>query len=634
MRIVPLPSSNEVGVTTCDGMLVREDLTRRSIIDRLRVGATASSLARHGDMLAVGTSTGVTIVDARRWVVQKRIRTTFPVNALGFSPTGRHLALAAPDRVAVLTVGGQRQRILARTNTQYDELLNVAWAGRHTILVGGFDIPPQNRVFATGLAAIDTRTGHAQPVRLDGGSIKPLALGTPGRSTSNVEGIAVQQQGRGWFFAGKVAPSATLSGGHAEVWRVNPRTRRVVWRSKGPVGQYATSVAVSPDGRRLIVGYGTGLAAVLDARTGEPVVRLPGHTTAVRGLLFRGGAAPVVTASQDGVVRTWAGQGTEEARTTVPPTVLGLSYDHGSFVGIGGGGHAVFVNGHGRVVRSRAAIPADAIEYSWSLTPPATVAYVRLTRNGAVLTVRDVASGDIIGRPSDYTLGSLMGVGASGRVLTIYGVRDSSFRARLFDPRTGASRSFAPGPTACLGGGGGAEFSPDESRAVVYDNCGLVSLYDVRSGRLLHALQIPDRTTANGVGWAPDSSKVYLGAAGGSLVAIDVATGQFQERPGSQEAANTVSISPDGRFVALGGSRGIVDVYDTRTLQLVRQHVLPRPVEAVSLGRDTLAVLDQQHTVRAWDTCAVCENAAALERRMRAETVRRLTPGERATFGV
>lgn len=47
-----------------------------------------------------------------------------------------------------------------------------------------------------------------------------------------------------------------------------------------------------------------------------------------------------------------------------------------------------------------------------------------------------------------------------------------------------------------------------------------------------------------------------------------------------------------------------------------------------------LAVEDTGNIVWVWDTCAVCENPKRLSELAAQETVRGLTPGERATFNV
>jgi hypothetical protein len=44
--------------------------------------------------------------------------------------------------------------------------------------------------------------------------------------------------------------------------------------------------------------------------------------------------------------------------------------------------------------------------------------------------------------------------------------------------------------------------------------------------------------------------------------------------------------------------------------------------------------VDTSDVVRLWDTCDVCENPTRLAKLAAAQSVRTLTPSERATFGV
>ncbi len=123
---------------------------------------------------------------------------------------------------------------------------------------------------------------------------------------------------------------------------------------------------------------------------------------------------------------------------------------------------------------------------------------------------------------------------------------------------------------------------------------------------------------------------------GGGLVRVDLTTGSFVEFPGTQTIAKALAISPDGDWYAIGREDGTVDEYDARSLQLVRHHTLDSPVETLVFSPDSreLAVEDTSNVVWVWDTCSICENASRLARVAARESVRELTPSERATFDV
>jgi WD40 repeat protein len=122
----------------------------------------------------------------------------------------------------------------------------------------------------------------------------------------------------------------------------------------------------------------------------------------------------------------------------------------------------------------------------------------------------------------------------------------------------------------------------------------------------------------------------------GSLVRVNIETGSVQERPGSSVSAVAVAVSPNGRFYAVGRVDGTISEYDARTLRLVRTHVVPSGVLTLFFSPDSreLAVLDNSSVLHVWDTCNIFENATALARLTAKESVRPLTAGERATFGV
>jgi WD40 repeat protein len=107
-------------------------------------------------------------------------------------------------------------------------------------------------------------------------------------------------------------------------------------------------------------------------------------------------------------------------------------------------------------------------------------------------------------------------------------------------------------------------------------------------------------------------------------------------RPGAETEGNTLAISPNARFYAIGRQDGTVDVYDSLSLQLVRHHTLVNAIQTLVFAPDSaeLAVQDTSHVVRVWDTCDVCQNPPRLAQLAAEQSVRELTPGERATFGV
>jgi WD40 repeat protein len=168
------------------------------------------------------------------------------------------------------------------------------------------------------------------------------------------------------------------------------------------------------------------------------------------------------------------------------------------------------------------------------------------------------------------------------------------------------------------------------------DGCIHVTVWDVRSGRLRRTVELPDRASGSGARLSPDGRYVLVSVLGGAFVRADLVSGQVAEVPGAQAEGNVLAISPDGRFYAVGRHDGTVDEYDARSLRLVRHHVLVNAIETLAFSADSaeLAVEDTSNVLRVWDTCAVCENPSRLAQLAAQQSVRGLSPSERATFNV
>ena len=81
----------------------------------------------------------------------------------------------------------------------------------------------------------------------------------------------------------------------------------------GPTG--APSVAVSPDGRQVVVGTRFGDVVLFDADSGQQQRVFSGHTDVVRDVVFLPDGTLLLSASADGTARLWdVDMGTELRR--------------------------------------------------------------------------------------------------------------------------------------------------------------------------------------------------------------------------------------------------------------------------------------------------------------------------------
>ena len=227
------------------------------------------------------------------------------------------------------------------------------------------------------------------------------------------------------------------------------------------------------------------------------------------------------------------------------------------------------------------------------------------------------------------------GVTPDGRIVATY-VNGNRLFARVIDPGRGHTREL---PSSASSDGCAAttpSFTPDSRLMAIVDGCIHVTVWDLRRGVVKRTIELPDRASGSQALLTPDGRYVLVTALGGALVRIDLTTGRTVVRPGAETEGKALAISSDGRFYAIGRQDGTVDVYDARSLELVRHHTLVNAIQTLAFSPDSsaLAVEDAQNVVRVFDTCAACESPRHLAALAAKASVRALTAGERATFGL
>jgi WD40 repeat protein len=106
-----------------------------------------------------------------------------------------------------------------------------------------------------------------------------------------------------------------------------------------------------------------------------------------------------------------------------------------------------------------------------------------------------------------------------------------------------------------------------------------VAILDVAQKKVLWVGKSEDEAYAAYVAFAPDNKLVYAGGTEGAVYGMEVKTGKivskwFASETGKEEYGHrisTISVSPDGRFVAAGtGPEGKVFVFSTKKGKLVK----------------------------------------------------------------
>lgn len=205
---------------------------------------------------------------------------------------------------------------------------------------------------------------------------------------------------------------------------------------------------------------------------------------------------------------------------------------------------------------------------------------------GEKLLLWDLSSGKVIRTFGDVPANSI-GVSSDGRTvlaceesewafredkLDVYDVNSGNITRQWNAGNSGALLALSPGGRYAMSTGGGARKSEEVDR-------GLIILWDVASGRRIHALA--GTGTNKGLGHAvlamafsANERYALSGGTDGSVRLWDVATGaelrSIQAHSG-WVGTKAVAFSPDGKtFVSVGGSDGLAKLWDLNTGSMIK----------------------------------------------------------------
>ncbi|MFO0808899.1 MAG: PQQ-binding-like beta-propeller repeat protein [Gemmataceae bacterium] len=398
-----------------------------------------------------------------------------------------------------------------------------------------------------------------------------------------------------------------FTGSDNALWDVASGKRLRTFDARYQYGDTAAA-AFSADGKTLALGGGDASVLVFDVGTGRQLHQLRGHGKVfggaggrVNALAFTADGKTLGVGSNDWTVRLWDVAAGKQLHQLVGPT-FGNIGDHGSV-------HAVAFAPDGKTVAATSNVPMLRLWDTASgreVVPPTsghsdritTIAFSpqgkQLATASIDLTIRlwDAATGKELRQLQGHQ-GSINGIAFSPdgrRLVSAGGYQDETLR--WWDTATGR-----PLRVLKAGYARGVAYAPDGKTIATASTEG-IRLWDAETGAALRQFT----GNASNVFYSPDGRRLSDGAR-----FWDVASG---DPIAELKTASAVSISPDGKLLAVAGEAGFGrEVYAARLLEVATGkeiHTLVRDknwISSAAFAPDGQTVATAERTgIRLWET--------------------------------
>jgi WD40 repeat protein/serine/threonine protein kinase len=584
----PIESPGAATQATADTTMLQAQLTPtlssytmsvpRGAIARLGKGAiNQTSLSNDGRMIAVASSTGVTLYDTQTFAELWSGPTTEPASSVAFTP----------DNV-VLVSGSAAGTIIMWNTTTGDSTILSQQAGIITSLAVS---PDQNWLAAAssggtiGLWKVDEPDesptilrGHTDSVLTVAFSPDSTQLASGGSDNAVIvwdvnsgEQIHKLEGHTNWIFSVAWSLDAnTLASGSFDgtINQWNLETEKLVRTLHGHTGG-VLDIAYSPDGTTLASGAADGVIILWDAEFGDLLRTVRGHTNWVVSIHWMPDSQQIVSGSFDSTIIAWnAGTG-ERLRTlrgyTDQMNAAAYSPD-GPWLASGS---------------------VDGTVYLWDIVTY-NIRNLLIGHTDRVLEVDFSPDGTLLASASADQTVIMWNVETGEQVFRLQG-HESDVNSVVFSPNGRLIASVGCGKQGTFGRCDGGE----------------VRLWDATTGQATGDVLSRHSDVIWSIAWSPDGTQLATSAEDGSILVWNT------EQPDDPVVLNEhtsrvtgLAFSPDSHLLASASDDGMIIVWDLQTSEQRTLTGHEGPVNAVAFSPDgmQLASAGQDKRVIIWDT--------------------------------